>query len=95
MLFKTLILQVLHDLSLEDTVFLVRDRLSWWRFCGLGPEDEAPNVDALWGFRDALIRACALEGLIAELDRMLTEAGYLAMTGNLADMRLLPVPGRE
>lgn len=94
-LFKTLILQVLHDLSLEDTIFLVRDRLSWWRFCGLGPEDEAPSVDALWGFRDALLRACALEGLIAELDRMLTEAGYLAMTGNVVDMRLLPVPRRE
>ena len=34
--FKMLVLQALHGLSLQQTDYLVRDRLSWMRFCGLG-----------------------------------------------------------
>ena len=35
--FKMLVLRALHGLSLQRTDYLVRDRLSWMRFCGLGP----------------------------------------------------------
>lgn len=38
--FRMLVLQSLHGLSLQQASYLVRDRLSWMRFCGLGP----------WGF---------------------------------------------
>jgi hypothetical protein len=34
--FRMLVLQSLHGLSLEATERMVRDRLSWMRFCGLG-----------------------------------------------------------
>ena len=33
--FRMLVLQSLHGLSLEQTEYLVRDRLSWMRFCRL------------------------------------------------------------
>lgn len=33
--FKMLVLQSLHGLSLEQTEYLMRDRLSWMRFCQL------------------------------------------------------------
>jgi hypothetical protein len=33
------VLQAMHGLSLAQTEFLVADRLSWMRFCGLGPGD--------------------------------------------------------
>ena len=37
-------MQSLHGLSLEQTEYLVRDRLSWMRFCRLGPEDAVPDA---------------------------------------------------
>lgn len=94
-LFKLLILQILHEVTLEEAICLLDDRRSWRLFCGLDPAGPVPSAEALWGFKDALVRALALEGLIAEFDRHLTEAGYLAMTGHISDMRVLPIPGRE
>ena len=44
--FQMLVLQALHGLSLEQTEYLVRDRLSWMRFCGLGPGDAVPDACA-------------------------------------------------
>ena len=48
--FKMLVLQALHGLSLAQTSYLVRDRLSWMRFCGLGPGDAVPDENTPKGF---------------------------------------------
>uniref|UniRef100_H6SKU7 Transposase, IS4 n=1 Tax=Pararhodospirillum photometricum DSM 122 TaxID=1150469 RepID=H6SKU7_PARPM len=60
--FKMLVLQSLHGLALGRTAYLVRDRLSWMRFCGLGPGDAVPDANTLWDFREALIK----EGKVPE-----------------------------
>lgn len=67
--FRMLVLQSLHGLSLEATERLVRDRLSWMRFCGLGLADPVPDANTLWDFREALIRMGALEDLFRRLDQ--------------------------
>jgi IS5 family transposase len=54
--FKMLVLQALHGLSLQQTDYLVRDRLSWMRFCGLGPGDAVPDANTLWDFRETVDR---------------------------------------
>lgn len=90
--FRMLVLQALHGLSLEQTEYLVRDRLSWMRFCGLGPGDAVPDANTLWDFREALIAAGALDGLFARLDRAITEAGYLPMSGQIVDATLVAAP---
>ncbi len=59
--FRMLVLQAMHGLSLEQTEYLLRDRLSWMRFCGLGPGDAVPDANTLWDFREALIAAGALD----------------------------------
>lgn len=41
-----LVLQAMHGLSLAQTEYLVADRLSWMRFCGLGPGDAVPDACA-------------------------------------------------
>jgi hypothetical protein len=66
------VLQAMHGLSLAQTEFPVSDRLSWMRFCGLGPGDAVPDADTLWDFREALIAAGALDALFARLDRAIT-----------------------
>jgi transposase, IS5 family len=90
--FKMLVLQALHGLSLQQTSHLVRDRLSWRRFCGLGPGEAVPDANTLWDFREALIRAKALDGLFARLDRAISEAGHLPMSGQIVDATLVAAP---
>lgn len=90
--FKMLVLQALHGLSLQQTDYLVRDRLSWMRFCGLGPGDVVPDANTLWDFREALIGAKALDKLFDRLDRAIHDAGYLPMGGQIIDATLVAAP---
>ena len=90
--FRMLVLQSLHGLSLEATEYLVRDRLSWMRFCELGPEDQVPDANTLWDFREALIAAGALEALFGRLDQAITAAGYLPRGGQIVDATLVAAP---
>jgi len=79
--FRMLVLQTMHGLSLDQTEYLLRDRLSWMRFCGLGPGDKVPDANTLWDFREALIAADAFDALFDRLNRAITDAGYLPMSG--------------
>jgi IS5 family transposase len=87
--FKMLVLQAMHGLSLEQTEYLVRDRLSWMRFCGLGLGNTVPDANTLWDFRDALIGARALEPLFVRLDGAINTAGYRPMAGQIIDATLV------
>lgn len=53
--FRMLVLQAMHGLSLAQTGYLLRDRLSWMRFCGLGPGDAVPDANTLFS-------RCAMSG---------------------------------
>jgi transposase len=90
--FKMLYLQAQHGLSFEATEHLVRDRLSWMRFCGLSIADPVPDANTLWDFREALIRADALDKLFARLDQAIKDAGYLPMSGQIIDASLVAAP---
>jgi len=90
--FKMLVLQATHGLSLEQTEYLVRDRLSWMRFLGLGPGDPVPDANTLWDFREALIQAKAHVTLFTRLERAITKAGYLPMSGQIVDATLVSAP---
>lgn len=66
--FKMLVLQAMHGLSLAQTEDLVTDRVSWMRFCAMGPGDAVPDANTRWDFREALIAADAIEALFRHLD---------------------------
>ena len=87
-----LVLQVLHGLSLQQTSYLVGDRLSWRRFCGLRPGADIPDANTLWDFREALIAAQALDRLLRRLERAISAAGYLPMFGQIIDATLVAAP---
>ena len=90
--FKMLYLQAQHGLGFEATEHLVRDRLSWMRFCGLTVADPVPDANTLWDFREALIGAGALDQLFARLDQAIKDAGYLPMSGQIVDASLVAAP---
>jgi transposase, IS5 family len=48
--FKIVVLQSLHNLSDEQTEYLIRDRISFMRFLDLELEDPVPDATTIWLF---------------------------------------------
>lgn len=97
LMFKVLILQASHSLSDERTEYLIRDRLSFMRFLGLGLADTVPDANTIWTFREALTRAKlqskpAIEFLFIRFDTAVAAAGFLAMGGQIIDATIIAVP---
>src|SRR6185295_9764561 len=97
LMFKVLILQAMHALSDERTEFLIRDRLSFMRFLGLGLADTVPDANTIWTFREALTRARiagkpAIEVLFERFNTALSAAGFLAMSGQIIDASIVAAP---
>ncbi len=96
-MFKILVMQASHSLADERTEFLIKDRLSFMRFLGLGLADPVPDANTIWTFREALTRAQiegkpAIEVLFARFDAALREAGFLAMSGQIIDASIIACP---
>ena len=97
LMFKTLVLQTSHNLSDERTEYLIRDRLSFMRFLGLGLADTVPDANTIWGFREALTHARiagrpAVEVVFERFDAVLATAGFLAMGGQIIDASIVAAP---
>jgi IS5 family transposase len=92
LMFKILILQAMHSLSDERCEYLIKDRLSFMRFLGLGLADAVPDANTIWTFREALKRADAVEGLFRRFDAALRAAGFLAMSGQIIDATIVAAP---
>jgi IS5 family transposase len=97
LMFKVLILQSSHSLSDERTEYLIKDRLSFMRFLGLTLAQSVPDANSIWNFREALTRAMiegksAIEVLFKRFDAALTQAGFLAMGGQIIDATIVAAP---
>src|ERR1700741_4875830 len=82
---KVLILQTMHALSDERCEYLIKDRLSFMRFLGLGLADPVPDANTIWTFRETLKKANAVDVLFRRFDEALRASGYLAMGGQIID----------
>jgi IS5 family transposase len=51
-----------------------------------------PDANTLWDFREALIKTKALDRLFNKLDQAISDAGYLAMAGQIIDATLVAAP---
>lgn len=92
LMFKILILQAMHSLSDERCEYLIKDRLSFMRFLGLGLADTVPDANTIWTFREALKKADAVDVLFARFDADLRETGFLAMSGQIVDATIVAAP---
>lgn len=90
--FKILVLQSLHNLSDEQTEFLIRDRLSFMRFLDLGLEDAVPDATTIWLFREALVEAGLIDKLFERFSQHLQAKGYLARGGQIIDATIVSAP---
>ena len=89
LMFKVLLLQAMHSLSDERCEYLIRDRLSFMRFLGMGLADPVPDANTIWTYREALKRAGAVDTLFRRFDAALRAAGYLAMGGQIVDATIV------
>lgn len=92
LIFKVLVLQSLYNLSDDAIEYLIRDRLSFMRFLGLGLQDAVPDAKTVWLYREALAKHDAAVELFARFGDYLTTAGYTARGGQIIDATLVPVP---
>lgn len=91
-MFKTLVLGALYNLSDDQIEYQVRDRLSFMRFLGLGLQDRVPDAKTVWLFREGLAQAGVVEALFQQFDGYLARQGYIARGGQILDAAIVPVP---
>ena len=65
----------MHGLSDERAEYLIKNRLSFIRFLGLGLADAVPDANTIWTFREALKRAGAVDAPFARFDATLRARG--------------------
>ena len=93
LMFKVLILQAMHSLSDERCEYLIKDRLSFMRFLGLGLADAVPDANTIWTFREALKKAERHRRLVRAFRRdAARDAGFLAMSGQIVDATIVAAP---
>src|SRR5260370_11051335 len=90
--FKIVVLQSLHNLSDEQSEYLIRDRLSFMRFLDLELEEAGPDATTIWLFREALAEAGLIDQLFARFGQHLEAAGYIARGGQIIDATIVSVP---
>src|ERR1700716_3586976 len=83
--FKIVVLQSLHNLSDEQTEYLIRDRRSFMRFLDLELEDPVPDATTIWLFREALAEAGLIDKLFERFGQHLEAEGYIARGGPIID----------
>jgi IS5 family transposase len=91
-MFKVLLLQTLYNLSLDQTEYQIRDRLSFMRFLGLSLGDPVPDANTLWIFRETLTDLGIIEALFAQFDDYLRTHGFSAKKGQIVDASIVSVP---
>ncbi len=93
-LFKMSLLQHCYGLSDPQCEELVKDRLSWRRFVGLGLADRVPDETTLVRFRQRLLQYGQQEKLLALVNRQLEQKGLILKTCTLVDATLLQAARR-
>ena len=88
LMFKVLVLQTMHSLSDERCEYLIKDRLSFMRFLGLGLADPVPDANTIWTFREAPTRATiegeAAVGVLFKRKRRFQATSKVACVGRYA-----------
>ena len=92
LLFKSLLIQSLHNLSDDQLEYQINDRASFKRFLGLKKSDKVPDSKTFWSFREQLIGKNVIHGLFKTFNENLDAAGVFANEGKMVDASFVEVP---
>ena len=88
-IFRCLLLGIMHGLSDARLQFLLLDRTTFKPFVGLRSLDQVPDQKTLWKYRDLLEKAGCIEEVVAVFNEQLEDHGYELQTGTLVDSSLV------
>lgn len=91
-MFKTLVLQQLYNLSDDQTEYQIRDRYSFARFLDIEPEGQVPDAKTIWWYREQLKNLGVLDELFSALLGQIEAAGYVARRGQIVDAAMVEAP---
>ena len=92
LLFKTIVLQRLYNLSDDQTEYQINDRMSFMRFLGLGLDDKVPDAKTIWLFKDTLTKAGIIDQLFSQFNRTLEKRGIITHKGTIVDATFVDAP---
>jgi len=92
MMVRILVAQDRFNLSDEQMEFQLLDRLSFQRFVGLRRSSQIPDRTTIWLFRERLVKAGCLDLIFESVNCQVTEAGYVARSGQMIDATLVSAP---
>lgn len=92
LMFKILVLQQMNDLADDKMEFMIKDRLSFQRFLGLGLQDTIPDSKTIWFFREQVTKAKAFGKLFQRYFKKLEQSGLIARKGIIVDATISEVP---
>ena len=92
MMFKTLILQRLFNLSDDQTEYQITDRISFLRFPGLSLGERVPDAKTIWLFKDTLSKSGVIDTLFSQFGAMLESKGIITHTGTIVDATFVDAP---
>jgi len=87
-MFQTLVLSALYNLSDDQIAYQMRDRLSFMRFPGPGLKNRVPDAKTVWLYRVALAQAGMVETRFRQFDGHLARQGDIARGGQILDAPL-------
>ncbi len=95
MMVKGLLLQQWHNLSDPGMEEMLKDRISFRRFVGLGLEDDTPDHSTISRFRSGLAEMEVSERLFEELERQMEQRGLVLKKGTLMDATIVEAQVRR
>ncbi len=92
LMFKTIVLQRLYNLSDDQAEFQINDRRTFARFLGIETSDKVPDAKTIWLFKDTLTRAGVMDILFRQFNKMLEERGIITHKGTIVDATFVDAP---
>ena len=92
LLFKTLVLQRIYNLSDDQTEYQINDRISFMRFLGLSINSKVPDAKTIWLFKDTLTQNGAIEKLFRKFENELESKGIITRRGTIVDATFIDAP---
>ena len=92
LLFKILILQEYFGLSDKSAEYQITDRLSFMRFLDLSIEDQVPDSNTIWNFREALKIDRKVDRLFEVFVNALLKKGLIVNKGSIIDATIMKAP---
>jgi len=95
LMFKTLVIKRLFNLSCGQTEFQINDRISFMRFLGMGIADTVPDEKTIWWYENELSKNEAGKELFDLFFQAIAEQGYITREGSIVDASFIEAPKRK